>query len=102
MTMEIERRNEDGHWYFRLGPVERWIVAAFAAAIVTAGYWMVSSVQQLVTQQALTNQKLTTIGDQMVTLNNLGQRVSTLEVYRQADSESLRDLKARVDRAKNP
>lgn len=63
--MDIERRTNDGGWHFRLGAVERWIVGIAATAVTAGGVWMVSSVQTLVTQQAVANSKLSDLTTQL-------------------------------------
>jgi len=39
--------------------VERWIAVVTAGATVSIGYWLVSSMKSVLTQQLVTNQQIT-------------------------------------------
>lgn len=48
MTMEAQP-SQDGRTRISLGPVEKWIVGAFASFMVAGGYWLISSMQAVLT-----------------------------------------------------
>ncbi|WP_295550921.1 hypothetical protein [uncultured Stenotrophomonas sp.] len=60
--------NQDGRTRLSLGPVEKWIVGAFAVFMVAGGYWLISSMQAVLTQQQVTNQQMATV-QQLQTFN---------------------------------
>jgi hypothetical protein len=68
MTMEAQP-SQDGRTRLSLGPVERWIVTIFAAAIVYSAYWLVGSVQSMLTQQQVANQQMLGMQQQLQTIN---------------------------------
>lgn len=68
MTMEAQP-NQDGRTRLSLGPVEKWIVSAFAGFMVAGGYWLISSMQLVLTQQQVTNQQVMTVQQQLQTIN---------------------------------
>ena len=107
MTVETERAN-DGHMTFRLGPVERWVVAAGAAALLASGYRAYSTItdrldeqaqgqQAIVTQMAVMNSNWIIISKQLADVPAITNRVTTLEskqadlLRRQDHDEQLRE-----------
>jgi ascorbate-specific PTS system EIIC-type component UlaA len=64
MTMEAQPTN-DGRSRLSLGPVEKWIVGAFASGVVIGVVWLVGSVQTMLTQQQVTNQQVMTVQQQV-------------------------------------
>lgn len=86
--MDAERR-DDGHWHFKLGPVEKWGVGVAAAGAVILGYWLVSSVQTLVTQSAVTNSRLSDLSQQLTDVPELRRQVVELKV--RVDQQANRD-----------
>lgn len=68
MTMEVQASN-DGRNRISLGPVEKWIVGAFASGIVVGVIWLVGSVQTMLTQQQVMNQQVMTVQQQLQTIN---------------------------------
>lgn len=79
MTVELQPKS-DGRLHFSLGPIEKWIVAAAGSGIALLAWWMVASIQTLLTQQALTNQQLTTIVGQQADYPTLRSEVARMDV----------------------
>lgn len=107
MTVQTERAS-DGHLTFRLGPVERWVVAVGAAALVAGGYKAYSSLvdrmdaqaagqQAIVTQMAVMNANWLSISKQLADVPGLTSRVTAIEtkqadlIRRQINDETLRE-----------
>lgn len=94
MTPVDLQRQSDGRLHFSLGPVEKW-GAAFAGLVITAmAWWMASSVQTLLTQQAVTNQQLATIVNGQADMPMLRKDVTELKVRMDQHSQDIRELKA--------
>lgn len=68
MSMEAQP-NMDGRTRISLGPVEKWIVGAFASGVVIGVVWLVGSVQSVLTQQQVMNQQVMTVQQQLQTIN---------------------------------
>ncbi|WP_414488861.1 hypothetical protein [Stenotrophomonas maltophilia] len=68
MSMEAQS-SQDGRTRISLGPVEKWIVGAFASFMIAGGYWLISSMQAVLTQQQVTNQQMATVQQQLQTFN---------------------------------
>ncbi|HEL4829000.1 TPA: hypothetical protein UOC34_000166 [Stenotrophomonas maltophilia] len=68
MSMEAQP-SQDGRTRISLGPVEKWIVGAFASLVFAGGYWLISSMQAVLTQQQVTNQQMATVQQQLQTFN---------------------------------
>ncbi|MBB4126236.1 hypothetical protein GGR77_001526 [Xanthomonas translucens] len=66
--MEVQP-SQDGRTRLALGPIEKWFAGAMGAAIVVCGYWLVASVQSMLTQQQVTSQQLSTVNQQLQTIN---------------------------------
>ena len=85
MTVKTERAT-DGHMTFRLGPVERWVVAIAASALTFGGYRVYDRVdtqgeaqQAMVTQMALMNAQMAVMNTQLSDVPGLSMRVTKLE-----------------------
>ncbi|MDH1192542.1 hypothetical protein [Stenotrophomonas sp. GD03958] len=61
--------SQDGRTRISLGPVEKWIAGAFASFMIAGGYWLISSMQAVLTQQQVTNQQMATVQQQLQTFN---------------------------------
>lgn len=95
MTMDLQPET-GGRWHFTLGPVEKWAVRGVAAGIVALAFWLITSVNTLITQQALTNQQLQNIQVQLSGVPELSTRVTRLELQTEqnkVDIQELRQLK---------
>ncbi|WP_323162771.1 hypothetical protein [Stenotrophomonas maltophilia] len=68
MSMEAQP-SQDGRTRISLGPVEKWIAGAFASFMIAGGYWLISSMQAVLTQQQVTNQQMATVQQQLQTFN---------------------------------
>ncbi|WP_396615514.1 hypothetical protein ACHZ97_14675 [Lysobacter soli] len=79
MTVDLEPKG-DGRSHFVLGPVEKWVAGAIAAACIALAYWLVSSVQTLVTQAAVTNTRLSDLSQQLTDVPELRRQVVELKV----------------------
>lgn len=92
MSVDLTPKS-DGSSHFVLGPVERWIVGIAGAAIVAVGWWLVASVQSILTQQAVANQQLQNIGAQLTDVPQLRRDVVELKVRVDAVEESQKELR---------
>ena len=61
--------SQDGRTRISLGPVEKWIVGAFATFMTAGGLWLVSTTQAVLIQQQLTNQQMATMQQQLQSFN---------------------------------
>ena len=77
--MDLERK-PDGRLHFSLGPLEKWAAGLVGLAVGAVIWWMVDSVQTLLTQQAVTNQQLSTIVRQQADVPALRNDVTELKV----------------------
>ena len=91
MTMELQKR--DGHTRFTLGPVEKWVVTVIAAGFLGLAYWLVSSVQTLLTQQAVTNSRLTDLTTQLTDVPELRRQVVELKVRVDKHDDEISELR---------
>lgn len=92
--MKVDLKPESGgRWHFTLGPVEKWIVGAIAAGLLAMAYWLITSVNTLLTQQALTNAKLQDITLQLSGVPELGTRVARLEVRVEQSEKEIAELR---------
>ncbi len=91
--MELEPKN-DGRWQFSLGPVEKWVVAAVATGFLAMAFWLWRSVQTLLIQQALTNQKLADLGVQLAGVPDLTTRVARLELQVERNRQDIAETRA--------
>ena len=99
MAMEAQP-SQDGRTRISLGPVERWIAVVIAAAFVYGAYWLVGSVQSMLTQQQVTNQQMATVQQQLQTINTqladvpaLKLELAKLAVQVEQDKQDIRELK---------
>lgn len=92
MSVDLQPK-PDGRMHFSLGPVERWIAVVIGGAIVAVGYWLVSSMQTVLTQQAVANQQLQTIGAQLTDVPQLRRDVVELRVQVKAHDEAIKELR---------
>lgn len=104
MTVDVQREG-DGHWRFQLGPVEKWIVGLGAMLIVSGGYWFVSSLnermdtqastlQGLVTQQAVTNGQLAALQANLADVPSIRGQVTELKVRVDRTEQDVKELHA--------
>lgn len=92
MTMEVQP-SQDGRTRISLGPVERWVASVIAAAFIGGGYWLVSSVQSMLTQQQVTNQQLQTINAQMADVPALKIELAKISLQTEQNKQDIRELK---------
>ncbi|QXF04124.1 hypothetical protein IG630_24160 [Xanthomonas sp. WG16] len=96
----MDARNDSGGTRLQLGPIEKWFAGAIGAALVVGAYWLVGSVQSMLTQQQVTSQQLATVNQQLQTINTQLADVPALKLelaktaikVEQHDQE-IRDLK---------
>lgn len=91
MTVELQPKS-GGRMGFNLGPVEKWFITAVLAGLVWLAGWMVMSVQSLLTQQAVTNQRLSTIVEQQGDIRRIGSDVAELKVRMSNVEDKAREL----------
>jgi gas vesicle protein len=107
--MDVERR-EDGRWHFSLGPVERWVAGAVAAALGVLIWWTFTGItsrqdtfsqrqdkfsqtqQQMLTQQAVTNAQLQTLSKQLSDVPGLTRQMAEMQVQVQRNQQDIHDL----------
>jgi hypothetical protein len=99
MTMEAQP-SQDGRTRISLGPVEKWIVGAFAAFMAAGGMWLVTSMQAVLTQQQVTNQQMATMQQQLQAFNTqladvpaVKLELAKLAVQVEQDKQDIRELK---------
>lgn len=99
MTVDLLPADNGGS-HFSLGPVEKWVVGVGAITIVTVGGWFVNSVnsqqktlQTLVTQQAVTNNQLTTISGQLLDIPAIRSQAVELKLRMDGLEEDVRELR---------
>lgn len=101
--MDVERTG-NGHWQFRLGPVERWVVAACAAALFSICAWLANSFSQRLdrmeellassnTQQAVTNAQMTTLNSQLADVPTLTRQMAEIQVQTKRNTEDIAELR---------
>ena len=91
MPMELEPKS-GGRMGFAIGPVEKWVVTAALAGIVYLAGWMAMSIQSLLTQQAVTNQRLSVIVEQQADIRRIGVDVAELKVRMSNIEDRTREL----------
>lgn len=79
MTMEAQP-SQDGRTRISLGPVEKWIVGAFAGGVAACFLWLVGSMQSVLTQQQVMNQQVMTVQQQLQTINTQLADVPALKI----------------------
>lgn len=92
MTVDLERK-PGGRSHFVLGPVEKWIAGVVATVCVALAYWLVSSVQTLVTQAAVTNSRLSDLSQQLTDVPELRRQVVELKVRVDKHDDEISELR---------
>jgi hypothetical protein len=108
--MDVERQ-PDGHWHFKLGPVERWVVAALATLLMIALGLIFTSVtgelkaqgqrqdetnktlQTVVTQQAVANGQMATLSAQLADVPALTRQMAEIRVRVDRHDEDIKELR---------
>lgn len=104
--MDVERA-ADGHWQFRLGPIERWVVGIGAATLISMLAWSANSFSQRLdrleqllgtstTQQAVANVQMSTLSAQLADVPALTRQMAEVNVQikrNTADIDELRSLR---------
>lgn len=108
--MEVER-HDDGHWGFRLGPIEKRAVIAGSGVLVLALGWIFTSItgeiksqgqrlekmnesqQAMVTQQAVTNGQIGTLSKQLADVPELTRQMAEIRVRVEQHDEDIRELR---------
>lgn len=91
--MDIDRK-PDGRLHFSLGPVEKTIVGAIATGIGILIYWLISSMQTVLTQQAVTNSQLSNLSGQLLDLPAIRAQNAELKVRVDGLEDDVRELRA--------
>jgi hypothetical protein len=100
--MEITRTDSD-HMQFKLGPIERWVIAGgFGLLVFLLGYVFrnfdtrlevqASTMQTLVTQQAVTNAQLQTLSQQLSDVPGLTRGMAEIKVQVERNSQDIHEL----------
>lgn len=92
--MDIEHA-DDGHWRFRLGPVEKWVVGIAAFALVSLLGWVFHSVTDAQTEQGKT---LVVISTQQAVMNDRLQNLSTALSNIPQISSDVATMKVQIER----
>lgn len=103
--MDAERQ-DDGHWNFRLGPVERVVIGAALVSFLGVLGWIGRSfterldsqkatLDKLVTQQAVDSAQLAALSTQLANVPNLMREIAELRVRVDNHDEAIRDLRQR-------
>jgi hypothetical protein len=100
--MDITRVDND-HMQFKLGLVERWVIAGvFALMVFLLGYVFKSfdnrlekqgtTLQTVVTQLAVSNSQLTVLSTQLADVPGLTQKVAEIKVQTDRNSADIHEL----------
>lgn len=100
--MDLDRTN-DGHWHFRLGPIEKWILSIAALLTGSLLVWVFNTVtssqatqgqalSEIKTQQAVTNSKLDQLTTSMANIPQLTSDVATLKVQTQRNTDDIHEM----------
>ena len=89
--MDAERQG--GRWHVSLGPVEKTVMGLIATGVAALGFWLVSSVNAVLTQQAVTNTQLIAIQAQLTGIATLPERVGKLELQVEQNRQDVRELR---------
>lgn len=101
--MDAEQ-SRDGHWHFRLGPVERGVIVAVLTGFVALIGWVgksftdrldsqKDSLDRLITQQAVTSSQLTALSQQLADVPALTRQMAELRVRVDRHDEDIRELR---------
>jgi hypothetical protein len=93
----------DGHWHFRLGPIERVVFAAAAALLVFLLGWVfrnfdnrlqnqADTMNKVVIAQAVTNAQLATLSQQLSDVPGLTRQVVEIKVQTERNSQDIHEL----------
>lgn len=100
MTMEAQP-SQDGRTRISLGPVEKWIVGAFAGGVAACFLWLVGSMQSVLTQQQVMNQQVMTVQQQLQTINTqladvpaLKLELAKLSIQVEQNKSDVKELKS--------
>lgn len=103
-------RGDNGHWHFRLGPVERWVIAGGTALLIGSLGWIFHSftgqqdkqeaalkdqnalLGELKEKQAVTNSKLETLTSQLADVPSLTRQMAELKVQTERNTQDIHDL----------
>jgi len=91
--MDLDR-TPDGHWHFRLGPVEKWIASLvwIFNTVTSTQATQGQTLSEIKTQQAVTNSKLDQLTTSMANVPQLTSDVATLKVQTQRNSDDIHEL----------
>lgn len=103
MAVDLQRQS-DGRLHFSLGPVERWVAAIVAAAVLSMVAWLANSfstrldrMEQLLgtsaTQQAVTNAQMSTLSSQLADVPQLTRQMAEIQVQVKRNSEDIAELR---------
>lgn len=102
VPVEITRLDND-HMQFRLGPVERWVIAGSATLLIfLLGYvfhsfdnrleMQATTMQTVVTNQAVTNAQLQTLSQQLADVPGLTRAMAEAKVQIERNTSDIREL----------
>lgn len=94
MTDVDLQQQGDGRQHFTLGKVEKWVVGVVGAAFLGGGFWLVSSVQTLVTQMAVANAQLSSLNNQLSDVPGLSKQVVELKVRVDNHDDEIDELRS--------
>lgn len=100
--MDITRTDSD-HMQFKLGPVERWVIVGGVALLVfLLGYvfhsfdarleTQAATMQTVVTNQAVTNNQLQTLTQQLADVPGLTRNMATIQAQVERNTSDIREL----------
>lgn len=100
--MDVARSN-DGHWHFRLGPVERYVIAAAFSVLSFLAWWVFhefsvrldasdKTQQTILVNQAVTNEQLHALSSQLSDVPGLTRQIAELQVQTARNTQDIRDL----------
>lgn len=99
----MEAENEAGHLSFKLGPIERWVIAVAALALMGLLSYVFHSfddrlekqgntMSTVVTQQAITNVQLVTLNNQLQDMPQIASKIAEMKVQVDRNSSDIHEL----------
>lgn len=101
-SVDVARTNDD-HWHFRLGPVERYVIAGAFSLLTFLAWWVFhefsvrldnsdKTQQTILVNQAVTNEQLRTLSSQLSDVPGLTRQIAELQVQTARNTQDIRDL----------
>lgn len=97
----VDLKRDQGKWQVVIGPWAKLIMGVSGTFLAAGGIWLVTSVNTLITQQAVTNVHIIRATQQLEAFPGLNERVSLLEYQIDALRQDLRTQELRMQERRN-